>query len=106
MEQVQPSPKRLFTRKVTKGEKVLWTIALLALFAVSVYIVSTFASIYTLNRNISQLETKMDRQAKVNSELQEKVYKLKRPERISKIGKDKLGLKMRKNSVKSIEGNE
>lgn len=106
MEQVQPSPKRLFTRKITKGEKVLWTLGFIALFAVSVYIVSTFASIYTLNHNISQLETKIDKQSKVNSELKQKVSKLNRPERISKIAKDKLGMKMRNNSVKSIEGNE
>lgn len=98
----QPKPKKLFKRKVTKGEKILWTLALAGLLMVSVYIVSTYASIYSLNQGIEQLQMKTQQQEKVNGELEQQVSKLSRPERIYNIAKNKLGMTFKKDSVKVI----
>lgn len=102
VEQPKPSPKRLFQRKVTRGEKVLWGFALIGLLVASVYIVSTYASIYSLNQNIEQLQAKAQTQTKVNNQLNQQVSKLSRPERIYNIAKNKLGMTFKQNSVKVI----
>lgn len=103
--QQQPSPSKLFKRKVTKGEKVLWTASIVALLAISIYLVSTYASIYALNTDIQQLETKAEQQEKGNSGLKEEVSTLSAPERIFEIAKDKLGMTAKNGNVKVI-GNE
>lgn len=102
VEQTQPSPKKLFKKRITKGEKLLWTMALIGLMMVSVYIVSTYATIYSLNRNISQMQSEAQTQMKVNGELQQQVSQLSRPERIYNIAKNKLGMTFNKDSVKVI----
>ncbi|HEU5139825.1 MAG TPA: cell division protein FtsL [Bacillales bacterium] len=102
VEQPKPSPKKMFKRKVTKGEKVLWSFALIGLLAASVLLVSTYASVYALNSDIEQLQSKIDTQTKVNSELEQKVSKLSRPERIFNIAKNDLGMTIKEDSVKVI----
>lgn len=102
VEQPKPSPKKLFKHKITKGEKILWTFALIGLLAASAYIVSTYASVYALNRDIGHLQTNIEKQTKVNSQLEQKVSKLSRPERIYNIAKEKLGMTFKEDSVEVI----
>ncbi|HEX7065669.1 MAG TPA: cell division protein FtsL [Bacillales bacterium] len=102
VEQPKPTSKKLFKRKVTKGEKVLWTFALIGLLATSVFLVSTYASVYALNSDIEQLRSNIDTQTKVNSELEQQVSKLNRPDRIFNIAKNKLGMTIKEDSVKVI----
>lgn len=102
VEQTQPSQKKLFQRRITKGEKVLWTAALIGLLAAAIYMVSTYATIYSLDQNIAQMQFEAQSQTKVNGELQQKVSELSRPERIYNIAKNKLGMTFKKDSVKVI----
>lgn len=101
----QPSPAKLFKRRVTKGEKILWTFSIVALLAVSIYLVSTYASIYAINTDIQQLETKTEQLQKGNNDLKQQVSTLSAPERIFEIAKDKLGMTFKNGNVKVI-GNE
>ncbi|HET7616524.1 MAG TPA: cell division protein FtsL [Bacillales bacterium] len=102
VEQPKPSKDKLFKRKVTKGEKLLWVTALFGLMIASVYIVSTYASVYALNQDIEHLQAKTEVQQKVNGELEQQVAKLSRPERIFSIAKNKLGMSFKGNNVKVI----
>ncbi|HET7522390.1 MAG TPA: cell division protein FtsL [Bacillales bacterium] len=102
VEQPKPSSKKLFVRKVTKGEKALWTLAIAALLAVSVYVVSTYASVYSLNRDIHDLEAKIETQEKINSELKQEVAELSKLERIYEKAQ-KLGLTFNNDNVKFLE---
>ena len=102
VEQTQPTPKKLFKRKITKGEKLLWTTALIGLLAAAIYIVSTYATIYSLDQSITKMQFQSQSQTKVNGELQQKVSQLSRPERIYNIAKNKLGMTFKKDSVKVI----
>ncbi|HET7628796.1 MAG TPA: cell division protein FtsL [Bacillales bacterium] len=102
VEQPKPTEDRLFKRKITKGEKFLWTLAVCGLFLASVYLVSTYATVFTLNEEIEQLQSDLKTQEKVNGELEQQVAKLSRPERIFSIAKNELGMTFKENSVKVI----
>lgn len=102
VEQPQPSTRKLFTRKITKGEKALWALALIALLVTSVYVVSTYATIYSLNRDTQQMQEKIEAQKKANSELQQEVSQLSKPSRIYKQAKQQ-GLVLDPDQVKFLE---
>lgn len=102
VEQPRPSQKKLFQRTITRGEKVLWTLAVIGLFVAAIYLVSTYASIYSLNQNIAQLQMQTQKQTKINNQLGQQVSKLSRPERIYNIAKNKLGMTFKENSVQVI----
>lgn len=100
--QQQPSSSKLFQRKITKGEKILWSFAAVALLVAAIYLVSTYASIYALNSDIQQLETKTHQQEKGNNDLKQQVSTLNAPERILKIAKNKLGMTVKNGNVKVL----
>ncbi|MFC7392454.1 cell division protein FtsL [Scopulibacillus cellulosilyticus] len=89
-------------RKITKGEKCLWTMAAFLIFALAITIVSNQAKLYTTTRAASDLQGKIDQQSKINNQLKEQVSQLSSPERIMAYAKDKLGLKLNIKNVKVL----
>lgn len=98
----QAQPSKLLKRGVTKGEKVLWAFALVALLCSAVFVISNYASIYSVNRDIQQLESKISTQQKVNSDLELQVAELSAPKRIIPIAENKLGLSRNIQNVKVV----
>jgi len=62
MEQPAISPRR----KITKGEKWLWALGIGILFMLSVVIVSKQAEIYLTNRDISHVQSQIEKVADDN----------------------------------------
>lgn len=101
--QVAKPQKHLVKRGLTKGEKFLWTAALVAILCASLWIVSTYASAHMMSRDIEQLEEKLQTQQNVNNQLKIEIAKLSAPERIMKIAREKLGLAAHLENVKVIQ---
>jgi cell division protein FtsL len=104
MQQPQKQLKRkvVLRSKITLGEKFLVTVCI-GLFAFgSMVIVSNHSSIYEVNRNIQQLEASIEKQTKLNHDLELQVSELSKPERIWQKAKE-LGLTLDDNNVKIIK---
>lgn len=84
---------------ITKGEKLLYSIAGACLVCFGIYIVSYSSSTDTLNRDLQQLESQVQNQQIHNEGLTFEVKELSRPERITKIAKEN-GLKIQDAKVK------
>nr|WP_239549038.1 cell division protein FtsL [Scopulibacillus daqui] len=98
----QATPKVPNKRKITRGEKCLWTIGAVIIFALAITIVSNQAKLYNSSRAASDLQDKLDHQSKINNQLKEQVNQLSSPQRIMTYAKDKLGLKLNINNVKVL----
>lgn len=88
--------------RITKGEVFLLTFLCLIFFAVSVLVVSNYAAIHSLNREVHALESEIENKQRVNDDLKLQVTELSEPDRIMKIAKEKLGLTLNENNVKVI----
>ncbi|GGE41296.1 cell division protein FtsL [Pullulanibacillus camelliae] len=88
-------------RRITKGEKVLWTAAVIAIFVFAIVIISRQAQIYTASVSATHMQNTIDTVQKNNDELNEQVQKLKQPDRILEFAK-KHGLNLNINNVKMV----
>src|SRR5699024_3854449 len=84
---------------ITKGEKIIYSFAATCLILFGIYVVSYSSSTDTLNRELQELETKVQNQQIQNEVLTFEVRELSRPERITKIAKEN-GLKVQDSKVK------
>src|SRR5699024_5485440 len=84
---------------ITKGEKLIYSFAATCLILFGIYVVSYSSSTDTLNRELQELETKVQNQQIQNEGLTFEVRELSRPERITKIAKEN-GLKVQDSKVK------
>ncbi len=100
----QPKPqvvKRKLSR-ITKGEKVLWSIAGLMLIAASIFVISNYAEIYTVNKDIQVMEQKIDQHNKKVNDLELQKAELSEPLRIMNYAEDKLGMKFDDKNIKVV----
>ncbi|TKD71753.1 cell division protein FtsL [Pseudalkalibacillus hwajinpoensis] len=88
--------------RITKGEKLLWMMLVLAFVTASIFMVSNYASIYNLNTSIQQVESEQRAQLKQNEELQVKVTELSAPDRIMDIAQNELGMKLNDQNVEVV----
>ncbi|GGH74483.1 cell division protein FtsL [Pullulanibacillus pueri] len=88
-------------RRITKGEKLLWSLAALTLLIFGILIVSKQAVLYESSRSLSNIEQKLESTEKTNQDLQTQVQSLKQPERIIKFAKEN-GLKLNSKNVKIV----
>jgi cell division protein FtsL len=97
---MRPKRKRQF--RTTLGEKVL--LLAFAMFVVycSIRIVSNQVAIYEANKQIQQLEAKIQEQKKYNNDLSVQVQELSTYERILEKAKE-LGLSLNENNVKVVQ---
>lgn len=84
---------------LTKGEKILYSFLGVVIISAGIFIVSYSSSTDTLNRDLQDLETTVQYQQVKNENLQYEMKSLSRPERITKIARDK-GLKIQNAEVK------
>jgi cell division protein FtsL len=97
---IQHIPKKRL--QVTLGEKVLYLIFTLMVVIGSIVIVSNSAKIYSINRDISGLQASIDKQVKVNADLEHQVMELSTYERIWAKAHE-LGLMLNENNVKVVQ---
>lgn len=102
--QSQPRVKGNVAQKkgITLGEKVLVSLFAVVFAVACVFIVSNYASVYSLNRDIQEMQAKVENQEKVNGELGLKVSDLSNPERIWSIAK-KNGLTLNGDNVRVLQ---
>ncbi len=88
--------------KITKGEMLLLTGLAFVFFIASILVISNYAMIQSLNRDIHALQTEIDEKTQINENLQLQVTELSEPDRIMSIAKNKLGLTLNEENVKVI----
>lgn len=88
--------------KITTGEKFLYLILAVFLFAVSIKIITNQYSLYVLNKDIVTTENAIEEQTKVNNDLNVEISELSRYERIWERA-SKLGLTLDENNVKVVQ---
>lgn len=104
--QEQQKRKRQVQKKqssITKGEKGLVLLLVLAAALVGAIMIANYASLYSYNRDIHNLERTIQQQTQVNEGLQLQVIELSAPDRILHIATEKLGMTLDDNSVKVIQ---
>lgn len=102
-----PSPKKVSVKVkkqgwVTKGEKVIYAFIAVLFIVTSVSMVSLSSSTDTINRELQQLETTVQKQRITNEGLAFEVKELSRPERIISIAENH-GLKIQNAEVKQAQ---
>ncbi len=97
---IQPEPQK--KKGITLGEKLLALGFAVVLAFSCFFIVSNYAALYSVNKDIQQYESAIDKQMKVNNELELSVAELNNPERIWKIAK-KHGLALNGDNVKVVQ---
>jgi cell division protein FtsL len=98
----QVQPKKKMT-PFTQGEKGIILLLFLITLVVVAYIVSNYATAYSMNREIHILQGNIGQQVKVNDALSLQVIELSAPNRILHIASEKLGMTLDDNKVKVIQ---
>lgn len=98
MEQPAISPRR----KITKGEKWLWALGIGILNMLSVVIVSKQAEIYLTNRDISHVQSQIEKVADDNKKLHVQKTQLMDPKRIIEYA-EKHGYTLNIDNVKVVK---
>jgi len=89
-------------RRITKGEKILWTSTLIVIFVVAIIIISRQAQIYSVSISATHAQSAVNTIQQSNGELNEQIQKLQQPGRIMKIAKEH-GLSLNINNVKLVD---
>ncbi|WP_165820751.1 cell division protein FtsL [Pueribacillus theae] len=88
--------------RITKGEVVLLAILAITFFLASVFVISNYSSINSINRDIQAVQTEIDAKTRENQDLELQVTELSDPDRIFNIAKNELGLELNEENVKVI----
>lgn len=100
-EEKKTSVKIRKNKWITKGEKLLYSILGVVVICAGIYTVSYSSATDSLNRELQQLENKVQTQQVINEGLSFEIRELSRPERITKIAKEN-GLKIQDAKVKNV----
>lgn len=103
-EQVQTKKriKRIKT-KVTLGEKFIVAAMIAAAFAILSVVIFNYASIYSTNKEIYQLEATIGQQIQKNEGLTLQVVELSAPDRILNLAYEELGMDLDDDKVKVVQ---
>lgn len=93
--------KRIRT-SVTLGEKLIVGIVAVTIFVILSFIVHNFATLYSVNRDVQQLEQDIAKQQEVNNGLHLQVLELSEPERILSIARE-LGMVLDDDKIKVVQ---
>lgn len=101
-EQVQQ--KQVVTKKgkITAGEKVLWSAAIVLFLIGAILVIANYATIYNINKDIQVTENTIKTESEKVSDLQLQVTELSDPDRIRNIAREKLGMTWNSENVKVI----
>jgi len=89
-------------KRITKGEKALWTLGVAVVLILSIFIVSKQASIYLANRSVNSIQTKIENVSEENKKLNVEKTKLMDPKRIMNYA-EKHGYSLNIDNVKVIK---
>jgi cell division protein FtsL len=101
-EQVQQRQVVIKKGRITAGERMLWIAAIVLFLIGSILVVSNYATIYTINKDIQVTDRNIKMEADKVSDLQLQVKELSEPERIRKIAEEQLGMTLDSKNVKVI----
>lgn len=90
-------------RKITSGERVLYFFTIIGVVFATYLIISTYASIYIINKDIHNLELSIKQQSASNEALELQVTELSAPDRILKIATENLGMTLDDKKVKVVQ---
>ncbi|ARK31100.1 cell division protein FtsL [Halalkalibacter krulwichiae] len=101
----QKSVKRIrqVRNSVTLGERLIIGFVMIATLLVLAATVNNYASIYSVNREVSSLESAVAQQSQVNEGLSLQVVELSAPDRILHIATEQLGMSLDDNKVKIVQ---
>jgi cell division protein FtsL len=104
-QQEAPQPKVITKNRkgITLGEKLLAMIFVSVIMVGSVQIISNQVAIYNANIEIQQIESSIQDQSKLNSDLHVQVQELSTYERIWAKAQE-MGLLLNENNVKVVQG--
>jgi cell division protein FtsL len=89
--------------RITPGEKFLYLTTLIGVVFATYFIISMYASIYIVNKDIHSLESSISAQMLNNEALQLQVTELSDPNRILQIATNQLGMTLNDKNVKVIQ---
>ncbi|WP_096435511.1 cell division protein FtsL [Alteribacter populi] len=98
--------QRVFKGGLTKGERIIYPLALLGVIVVAYMMVSNYASIYIANHHIQQTEQVIAEQTTVNDGLTLQVKELSDPDRILQIAQNELGMELDDQNVRVIQNQD
>ncbi|WP_409292115.1 cell division protein FtsL [Peribacillus sp. SCS-37] len=87
---------------ITFGEKILLVVFALLVAGAGIKIIANQSAVYSVNKEIQQVEGSIDNQKKVNGDLKVQVSELSTYERVKKKAAE-LGLKLNQNNVKVVQ---
>ncbi|QDI90607.1 cell division protein FtsL [Salicibibacter halophilus] len=99
--QVQTVQNRI-EKRLTRGEKYLMALIVMAVVVTAVLMVSNYASMYGQQQEISQLQSEINQQQQYNEGLEHQVSELSDPERILEIAQDN-GMELNENNVTVLQ---
>ena len=98
----QPSTIIVEKGRITKGEVILLLLLTIVFFVASLFVLSNYATIQSLNRDVHVLQSEIDNKLTTNEDLQLQVTELSEPDRIMSIAKEELGLTLNEENVTVI----
>ncbi|MFA9557356.1 cell division protein FtsL [Evansella sp. AB-rgal1] len=101
----QPVPKATPKKRVTKGEKLIYSIALIGIVFSLYFVLSNYATIYVTNHQIQKSELEIHNQLSVNEGLQLQVMELSDPETILSKAKE-MGMGLHNENVRFTHSND
>lgn len=90
------------TRHITKGEKLLWTLAGVAVFLLAALMITNQTKLYLTSQDIQTLQDKLGNQSKLTQQLKADADSLSSPDRIVNFAEQQLGLKLDINNIKVL----
>lgn len=99
---IQKSIKRVRST-VTLGEKLIFGLLAFATFAVLGLVIYNYSMIYTVNKEVYQLELSIQKQTQTNEGLALQRTELSAPDRILTIATEELGMSLDDNKVKVVQ---
>jgi cell division protein FtsL len=88
--------------KITSGEKLLWTAAIILFLTGAILVVSNYATIYNINKSIQTTDIQIQAETEIVNDLTLQVNELSAPERIRNIAMEKLGMSLDSKNVKVL----
>lgn len=89
--------------QVTRGEKAIVIMMAVVTFLVLGAVVNNYASIYSTNQEVYQLEAVIQQQTQQNEGLSLQVVELSAPDRILDLASEQLGMTLDDNKVKVVQ---
>ncbi|GAE33850.1 cell division protein FtsL [Halalkalibacter akibai] len=100
----QPEKRiRQVRNTITLGEKMIGGMVVLFSIIFLCLTVNNYATIYSMNREVVQLQGTVHQQTQINEGLNLQVVELSAPDRILHIASEKLGMSLDDNKVKVVQ---